>query len=107
MGGNAIKKTESSLFVDSVFFPNVESTKSEDFFFSQHFPPYLGLCFFFTAEIGDAEVELLPDDLRLFYGYFWQILTNRGYFMATVWLILATPGYSWTLSVVSQNCLAS
>ena len=24
--------------------------------------------------VGDAEVELLPDDLRLFSGYFWQIL---------------------------------
>ena len=41
---------------------------------------------------GDAEVELLPDDLRLFSGYFWQILANPGYFLATVWLILATLG---------------
>ena len=42
--------------------------------------------------VGDAEVELLPDDLMLFYGYFWQILANPGYFLATVWLILATLG---------------
>ena len=40
----------------------------------------------------DAEVELLPDDPRLFSGYFWQIVTNPGYFLATVWLILATLG---------------
>ena len=32
--------------------------------------------------LSDAEVELLPDDLRLFSGYFWQIL-------AISWLILA------------------
>ena len=46
---------------------------------------------------GHAEVELLPGDLRLFSGYFWLILANRGYFLATFWLILATltnPGYS-------------
>ena len=42
--------------------------------------------------LSDAEVELLPDDLRLFSGYFWQILANPGYFLATVWLILATLG---------------
>ena len=42
---------------------------------------------------GHAEVELLPDDLRLFYsGYFWLILANPDYFLATVWLILATLG---------------
>ena len=42
--------------------------------------------------IGDAEIELLPNDLRLFSDYFWQILANPGYFLATVWLILATLG---------------
>ena len=41
---------------------------------------------------SDAEVELLPDDLRLFSDYFWQILANHGYFLATVWQILATLG---------------
>ena len=46
---------------------------------------------------GAAEVELLSDDLRLFSGYFWQILANSGYFLATVWLILANPGYSWQI----------
>ena len=43
-------------------------------------------------QTGDAEVELLPDNLRLFSGYFWQILADCGYFLATVWLILATLG---------------
>ena len=33
---------------------------------------------------GDAEVELLTDDLRLFSGKFWQILPNPGYFLPTV-----------------------
>ena len=56
---------------------------------------------------GDAEVKLLPDDLwliafflfliMLFSGYFWQILANPSYFLATVWLILATLGLSWLL----------
>ena len=49
----------------------------------------------FQAEkviFGDAEVELLPNDLRLFSGYFWQILANLGYFLVTVWLILSTLG---------------
>ena len=41
---------------------------------------------------GDAEVKLLSDDLWLFSGYFWQILANPSYFLATVWLILATLG---------------
>ena len=35
----------------------------------------------------DAEVKLLPDNLRLFSGLFWLILANPGYF-------LANPGYS-------------
>ena len=47
---------------------------------------------FTSPVVGDAEVELLPDDLRLFPGYLWQILANPGYFLATVWLILATLG---------------
>ena len=41
---------------------------------------------------GDAEVELLPDDLWLFSGYFWHILANNSYFLAIVWLILDNPG---------------
>ena len=32
----------------------------------------------------DAEVQLLPDDLRLFSGYFRQLLAIPGYFLATV-----------------------
>ena len=47
---------------------------------------------YFCTTSGDAEVELLPDDLRLFSGYFWQILANLGDFLATVWLILSTLG---------------
>ena len=64
---------------------------------------YAGFVIFYTSERGlikkldgvspgDAGVELLPDDLRLFSAYFWQILANPGYFLATVWLILATLG---------------
>ena len=40
---------------------------------------------------GDAEVELLPDDLRLFSGY---CLANPGH----SWLILDTLGKSWLFS---------
>jgi hypothetical protein len=39
---------------------------------------------------GAAEVELLSDDLRLFSGYFWQI-------MAIFWLILCNSGWSWLI----------
>ena len=44
------------------------------------------------AIIGDAEVKLLPDNLRLFSGCFWQILAKPGYFLATLWLILTSLG---------------
>ena len=40
---------------------------------------------------GAAEVELLSDDLRLFFGK--SMLT-----LATVWLILDTLGKSWLFS---------
>ena len=48
----------------------------------------------FVAGSGDAEVELLPDDLRLYSVFFWYSLANYGYFLAIVWLILATLGKS-------------
>ena len=38
MGGNAVKKKESSLFVDS-FFPELESTKCEDSVFVHSISP--------------------------------------------------------------------
>jgi hypothetical protein len=47
---------------------------------SKEYYPLLGLLI-----AADAESELLPDDLRLFSGYFWQILAN-------LWLILASLG---------------
>ena len=54
---------------------------------------------------GDAEVELLPDDLRLFSVKFWQILANpwvfSDYCLANpgyTWLILATLGKYWLFS---------
>ena len=57
---------------------------------------------------GDAEVKLLSDNLwliafflfliMLFSGYFGQIVANPSYFLATVWLILATLGLSWLLT---------
>ena len=44
---------------------------------------------------GDAEGKLLTDNLRLFSGYFWQILAKPGYswqIMAIFWLILCYSG---------------
>ena len=48
LGGNAVKKTECPLFVESSSGKKQESTKSGDsvFFFPQHFSPCLGLSFF-------------------------------------------------------------
>ena len=37
-----------------------------------------------TGLSDDAEVQLLPDDLRQFSGYVWQLLAIPGYFLATV-----------------------
>ena len=61
--------------------------------------PKLGAVLFWGEPIlGDAEVEVLPDDLQLFSGYFWHILANYGYFLAMVWLIMANLSTSWLLS---------
>ena len=56
MGGNALKKIESSLFVDSFFFQswNKQSPqKVRTLFFPKHFPPCLGLSFFSELKCSD------------------------------------------------------
>ena len=62
MGGKCCeKKTESPLFVDSVFFQlwkKTESMKSEDsVFFQSISPPCLGLCFFSELKCSDFSLS--------------------------------------------------
>ena len=48
----------------------------------------------FTLVTGDAEVELLPDDLWLFSGFFCYYY---------IWLILAKSGSSWLIMANHGN----
>ena len=47
---------------------------------------------------SDAEVKLLPDDLRLFFGKSWLTLAIFWLLHGYSWLILSTLGKSWLFS---------